>query len=557
MVATAIDEYGVEETLDAVESEWLEMVAGNATIFQLAAHYADVCVGEGAPTSRRMLPGTERSVQLGGAGTPMVREFAAAEFGARMRMGTVGARHYIADALDSRHRLPKLWSRLCAGEVRVAWIRRVAARTRELSPEVAAKVDDEMVEIADGRLPWSRFCAVLEGKIVAADPETARRREEDRRREVFAKSSRYSEDGVKFFSIRAPIALIVRFDATVAYLAQALEALGDTDDEDHRRVKACAILANPTQAVELLAMFAAHRARAGEPEPADDPALDEGDYPLPDVDDPAPTTDAEDPDDAERSRSRDHQAPVTQSGEAADPTVPRPFRPAELPEWLRRACDPTTSVLLDWPKLLPTVCLYVHVAKETLDGATGGVARWEGESPITVQYVRDQLAPLHDIRVQPVLDLADQDPVDAYEISKRHRRAVHLRTPADCFPFSSNTSSAVDVDHTEEFVRHADGGPAEPGQSRMGNYSPLGRFHHRIKTHGTWTVRQPFDGIYVWRDPQGHFYLVDHTGTRKITPPGPRRPGTGAPRKSRKFDIEIVEPDFEIVLEEDLGHDAA
>jgi hypothetical protein len=51
----------------------------------------------------------------------------------------------------------------------------------------------------------------------------------------------------------------------------------------------------------------------------------------------------------------------------------------------------------------------------------------------------------------------------------------------------------------------------------MGNYGPLARFHHRIKTHGHWTVKQPFDGIYVWRDPSGEFYLVDHTGTRKIT----------------------------------------
>ena len=51
----------------------------------------------------------------------------------------------------------------------------------------------------------------------------------------------------------------------------------------------------------------------------------------------------------------------------------------------------------------------------------------------------------------------------------------------------------------------------------MGNYGPLGRFHHRVKTHGHWTVRQPFDGIYVWRDPSGEFHLVDHTGTRKVT----------------------------------------
>jgi hypothetical protein len=57
----------------------------------------------------------------------------------------------------------------------------------------------------------------------------------------------------------------------------------------------------------------------------------------------------------------------------------------------------------------------------------------------------------------------------------------------------------------------------------MDNYSPLGRFHHRIKTHGRWQVAQPFDGIYLWRDPHGHHYLVDHTGTHKVTQPRLRR----------------------------------
>ena len=60
-------------------------------------------------------------------------------------------------------------------------------------------------------------------------------------------------------------------------------------------------------------------------------------------------------------------------------------------------------------------------------------------------------------------------------------------------------------------------GPDRPaGQSRVGNYGPMTQGHHRIKTHGAWQVQQPFAGIYVWRDPHGALYLVDHTGTRRI-----------------------------------------
>jgi hypothetical protein len=62
----------------------------------------------------------------------------------------------------------------------------------------------------------------------------------------------------------------------------------------------------------------------------------------------------------------------------------------------------------------------------------------------------------------------------------------------------------------------------------------MGRFHHRVNTHGGWQVRQPFDGIYVWRDPHGHFYLVDHTGTRKVTPPENHPARTTRPDRERR-----------------------
>jgi hypothetical protein len=31
-------------------------------------------------------------------------------------------------------------------------------------------------------------------------------------------------------------------------------------------------------------------------------------------------------------------------------------------------------------------------------------------------------------------------------------------------------------------------------------------------------VKQPYAGIYIWRDPHGRYYLVDHTGTRATRP---------------------------------------
>jgi hypothetical protein len=69
-------------------------------------------------------------------------------------------------------------------------------------------------------------------------------------------------------------------------------------------------------------------------------------------------------------------------------------------------------------------------------------------------------------------------------------------------------------DHTRPYVPPDDGGP--PGQTGMHNLAPMTGFHHRVKTHGPMQVKQPWPGIYLWRDRYGHCYLVDHTGTRRL-----------------------------------------
>jgi hypothetical protein len=143
-----------------------------------------------------------------------------------------------------------------------------------------------------------------------------------------------------------------------------------------------------------------------------------------------------------------------------------------------------------------------------------GVARLEGHGPVTEAWITRVLGPRAHFKVQPVLDLEGRAPVDAYEIPHRHRQAVHLMTPADTFPYTSSLSSDKQVDHT---VPHDEG-----GVTGVGNYGPMTTPHHRIKTFGHGQVKQPFPGIYLWRDPHGAFYLVDHTGTRRLPAPRPK-----------------------------------
>ncbi|WP_121252090.1 hypothetical protein [Nocardioides ferulae] len=365
-------------------------------------------------------PGREKPKLFGGKGTPMVSEFAAATFGARIGRSSYAGAQLIADALDLHHRHPQLWARVQAGEVRASYARHVVTKTRDLEPDEAAFVDAGVVESADGRIPWSRFEALVEAKVAQAAPATAREKELKAARARFAKKVHGEAHGMASFLIRADVATINAIDAAITARADQLAAARPDDPllatDDERRVHAVLALAT--------------------------------------------------------------------------------------------GADPEADATTETSDLLPAVQLHIHC----YGGREGeGIARVEGHGPVSEAWIRDLLGPRAKFRIQPVLDLAGQAPVDAYEIPERHRQAVHLMTPADTFPWGSSTSRRQQIDHTKAYDP---GGP--PGQSRIGNYGPMTTSHHRLKTHGNWDAKQPFPGIYLWRDPHGGFYLVDHTGSRRL-----------------------------------------
>ena len=110
--------------------------------------------------------------------------------------------------------------------MKVSYARYVARKTRDLPREHAAFVDARVVESADGRITWSRFEALVEGAVAAADPEAAAERERQASNETFARATRSTEDGMRGFYVRSHFAVIARLDATVDHLADALKALG-------------------------------------------------------------------------------------------------------------------------------------------------------------------------------------------------------------------------------------------------------------------------------------------------------------------------------------------
>jgi hypothetical protein len=129
-----------------------------------------------------------------------------------------------------------------------------------------------------------------------------------------------------------------------------------------------------------------------------------------------------------------------------------------------------------------------------------------------------------------VIDLNGVPSVDGYEVSGLVRETVELRHPVEVFPLGTLSSRAADQDHTVPYVPPDRGGP--PRQTTPDNRGPLGRHHHRLKTHGGWRCTQPERGVFLWRSPHGHWARVDPTGTHYL---GKSRPITRSTAREEHF----------------------
>ncbi|WP_414858541.1 DUF222 domain-containing protein, partial [Nocardioides sp. Root190] len=311
----------------------------------------------------------------GAVGTPLITEYAASAFAARIQTSPYGAKKLIADAVDIHHRLPRLAAGLKAGTTRAGHARRVAEATRELTEAQAAWVDGEVHEITDGRLAWSRFLAVLDGKVAAASPDLAQTKERAAALERGIRMTRINKHGVATLTIRDHITTLMATDIAITAVAKALEDTMPAVDLRERKLAAFAIMTNPDAHLDL----------------------------------------------------------------AVGPIKPK-------------------------------VRIDLHLTPDS------EIARMEDHGPVTIAWARQMIAHVTghvtgQVTVLPVINLANQAPVDAYEIPNAMRQAVHLIHGGDIFPYAANTTRRVDLDHN---LPYSEGGKTEPG-----NLGPMTRTHHR------------------------------------------------------------------------------
>jgi hypothetical protein len=395
------------------------------------------------PDSGRRVWAEDRLLQVGGEGTPGVREFCIAELAMARQVHPTACESALADSLDLRHRLPMMWSLVRALECEV-WLARKVARLSRRLPADRVGIVDAAVAAAIGSESPGRVLRICEAKVIEADPIAHAIRAEAQRQRRYVTLSRTDEAGLRHVIARVHAGDAVWIDAMVQRVADLIADRHPGATRDELRSDAFGWLGRPAELLELLL----------------------------------------------------EARPVS-----ADISRSTAF-PADLLDALRRV-DPA--------RLRPRAQLFVHLSDLALAGISAPVARVEGVGPLLADHhlFRDCA-----VTVTPVIDLNDRVSVNCYEHPTRVRERRLLSMPADYFPYAvavPGLADRVDLDHPTPYDED---GP--PGQTGLHNSGPLGRRHHRWKTHAGYRARQSGTTRWAWRTPQGRHYLVDQTGTRRI-----------------------------------------
>ena len=390
-----LDELSPREVLLRVEANRTERMRAEADQLLLAVHWCGLHGGVDIDERGRARAYGEQLIGVGGDGTPEVEEFAAAEFGAMSHLHPMAARNLMCDALDLRHRLPRVWQATVRDLALESWVaRKVARLTHDLDRTGAAYVDEAIAPYLES-LPPGRLLALVEAKIIEADPDAEDERRRAHEQSQFVRATRDAH-GLSSLVARAATGDVIVLDAMVQRIADILGERGDTDSLNVRRARALGLLGRPAEALRLLVGAAQDAGVADE-----------------EVDD------AVDPDATLRT--------------TLDRIAPAAFR--------------------------APVQLFVHLHQDALAGTASAariegqgpiladqLREWLGRSGA-------------DLTVTPVLDLAGQTPVDGYEFPARIVEALHQLSPAEPFPWSVNTSRRKDTDHPDPYLPPARGGP--------------------------------------------------------------------------------------------------
>jgi hypothetical protein len=424
----------------------------------LAARWADLHPPESIHDAAAFtVPGCEHEEPIAGEGAPLGAEFCVAELGTTLGITTTAAKKLIGHALELRHRLPRLWAQVHAGQVPAWRARAVADTTIHASPaltrEAAGFVDAQVAAVA-GRVGSAQLDRLVAETIrryglatadPASDPEDGYLHVDPRHVTVDTDDVHYA--GTLRIEAEVDIADALDLDRALAHHAATQAALGSLLPLDARRAKALGDLARTQTALDLL---------TGEPGP-----------------------------------------------DRVSPDADEPHLPAARQVVIHAHFDASFS------------------GDTTVFGRTGRmengqrlvlleqIQSWcaDSRTEVTIKPVIDLNTELTAQGYKVPADIREQ-------VQLRDRTCVFpgcTRPARRC-----DVDHIIEYDHDAEAE-----GRRQPGPTQTDNLACLCRFHHRLKTHSAWRYRMVEPGIFEWTSPHGHRYRRDHTGTTALDPPAP------------------------------------
>ncbi|UFU05281.1 HNH endonuclease signature motif containing protein [Ruania halotolerans] len=458
--------------------------------------FADHVVDLDEPVVRPALAGLHSPMRLAGPGAPLVWDLAFCELATTLSMSGDAARAYVGEVTELAFRLPMLWDRVNAGQVRLWRAREVARSTTALPADGAAWVDAQLAPVI-GSCSGAQVQRAVDAALDQFDPEAAearRRRSEERLGFDIRLGDTTNPDlpgsrSTTMVEGELDTADAIDLDAAVSASAAQLSAWGSTESRDVRRARAVGEIARRELMLPVPAEGEAAPAE-GEAAPAEGEA--------------APSGGETAPAGGEAAHQDEHPRGEIdrRHGQNCDGATP----PATITH--NRPADPGRRVVL-----------VVHLSADALDPDaagknSGALGRCENtRSPVTAEQIRSWCGTSGTrILVRPVVDLAGHYPSEAYESPPRLREQVITRDPQCVFPSCTRRARGCDLDHIVPFE---DGGPT------CGcNLAPLCRRHHRAKTRASWSYVMVTPGTYLWTSPSGEQHLVDGRGTFRV-PSGP------------------------------------
>ena len=242
------------DVLSFARSRRADAQAAEADVFDAAATWADLHPAESIHAAAAWSESSfgEAPLVLAGPGAPLVAEFCIAEFGAALGMTTDAARALIADAVETKYRLPKVHARVMSGSLPVWRARRIAQATIGLSMEAAAFVDAQVAPFAHkvGPVITDRLVQEATARFMPAKAREDAERAADGRHVRFHHGY-VSFNGTTFLEAEVDLADALDFDAALSRGAEDLKAAGCEQPLDVRRAMAVGEIARRQLALDL------------------------------------------------------------------------------------------------------------------------------------------------------------------------------------------------------------------------------------------------------------------------------------------------------------------